>query len=74
MVIKPQMYEDKIDFGEVLLVGEGRIFDNGTVIPLKVKVGDIIFFQKYSATKIRNNGEDLLLIREEDVYEILGTI
>lgn len=69
-VYKPQNYEDKPEIGEVVAMGEGRIFDNGTIIPLKVKLGDKVLFQKYSAVKVRENGEDLLLIREEDVYVV----
>lgn len=69
-IVKPNQYEDKAEFGEIVLIGEGRIFDNGTVVPLRVKKGDIVLFQKYSAQKIRNNGEDYLIIREEDIYEI----
>lgn len=70
-VLRPQGYDDKPEFGEVVAVGEGRIFDNGTVIPLKVKVGDKVLFQKYSYVKVRSNGEDFLLIREEDVFIIV---
>lgn len=69
-IVKPMSYEDKHEFGEVALVGEGRVFDNGTVMPLRVKKGDIVFFQKYSAQKLRSNGEDYLFIREEDIYWI----
>ena len=71
VVLRPQQYEDKPEYGEVVAVGEGRIFDNGTVIPLKVKVGDKVLFQKYSYVKVRSMGEDFLLIREEDVYIVL---
>lgn len=68
----PQQYEDKAEWGQVIAVGEGRIFDNGTVIPLKVKVGDLVFFQKYSTQKLRHKGEDYLFIREEDIFYIHG--
>lgn len=68
LVLRPQQYEDKPEFGEVLMVGEGRIFDNGTVIPLKVKVGDVVYFQKFSSQKIRVEGVDYHIIREEDIY------
>lgn len=67
LIVKPQQYEDKDEYGEVLAVGEGRIFDNGTIIPLKVKVGDFVMFQKYSPIEIRSNGEDYLIVREEDI-------
>lgn len=67
-IIRPDQYEDKPEFGEVLMVGEGRIFDNGTVVPLRVKVGDVVYFQKYSTTKLRIDGTDIHIIREEDIY------
>jgi chaperonin GroES len=67
-IIRPQNYEDKSEFGTVLMVGEGRIFDNGVIVPLRVKVGDTVYFQKYSSQKLRVEGEDLLIIREEDIY------
>lgn len=68
----PQQYEDKPCFGEVIMIGSGRIFDTGNVLPLKVKVGDKVYFQQYSAQKIRVDGEDLLIIREEDLYWTSG--
>lgn len=68
---RPQGYEDKAELGEVIGYGEGRIFDNGTVIPLKVKKGDLVYFNKYSSVKIRFDTNDYLLIREEDIQIIL---
>lgn len=70
-IIKPSNYDDKPEIGEVLRIGEGRIFDNGTVIPLKVQVGDTIYFNKYSSTKFNFDGEDFYVIREEDVIGYL---
>lgn len=66
----PAQYEDKPEFGKVLLVGMGRLLDNGTIIKPTVKVGDTVLFQKYSAQKIRVNSLDYLLIREDDIYWI----
>lgn len=68
LVLRPQQYEDKPEWGEVIMCGEGRLFDNGESVPLKVKVGDIVLFQKYSAQKFRHNGTDYMVIREEDIY------
>lgn len=70
-LVNTQQYEDKPEFGEVLLVGNGRLLDNGTVVKPLVKKGDIVLFQKYSAQKIRVNGTDYLLIREDDCYWIM---
>lgn len=69
-LVNAQQYEDKPEFGRVLLVGNGRLLDTGTVIKPTVKSGDIVLFQKYSAQKIRVNGTDSLIIREEDIYWI----
>lgn len=66
-IVKPAQYEDKPEIGEVLNVGEGRIFDNGTIVPLKVKKGDTVFFNKYSSTKFNFDGDDIYLVREDDV-------
>lgn len=68
LVVRPQQYEDKVEFGKVLAIGQGRLFDNGQLVPLTVRVGHIVFFQKYSSQKVRVEGKDLLIIREEDIY------
>lgn len=52
-LVNPQQYEDKPEFGEVLLVGNGRLLDTGTLIKPIVKKGDIVLFQKYSAQRVR---------------------
>lgn len=66
-LLKPQGYEDKPEVGTVVKVGEGRIFDNGTVVPLRIKVGDTVYWNKYSSVKIRLGTEDYYMIREEDI-------
>mgnify|MGYP001575259050 CR=1 FL=1 len=66
-IIKPAQYEDKPEIGEVISVGEGRIFDNGTIVPLKVQPGDIVYFNKYSTTKFNFDGSDWYAVREEDI-------
>lgn len=66
-IITPSNYEDKPELGEVLAVGEGRVFDNGNIVPLKVKVGDLVYFNMYSTTKFNLDGEDFYVVREEDV-------
>ena len=66
-IVKPAQYEDKPEIGEVISVGEGRIFDNGNIVPLKVQAGDIVYFNKYSTTKFNFDGADYYVVREEDV-------
>lgn len=66
-IIKPSQYDDKPEIGEVIKVGEGRIFDNGNIVPLKVKAGDTVYFNKYSTVKFNFDGEDYYVLREEDI-------
>lgn len=70
-LIKPDQYDDKPELGEVVACGEGRLLDDGTVVPLKVKKGDTIFFGKYSSMQTRSLGEDYFIIRSEDVMAVL---
>jgi len=69
-LVLPQQYEDKPQLGRVVKVGDGRLFDDGSVIPLKVSVGDIVLFNKYSTTQFSLGSVDYLVIREEDVVAI----
>jgi chaperonin GroES len=52
-------------------VGKGKILENGEVRPLDVKVGDSVLFGKYSGTEVKVNGEELLVMREEDIMAII---
>jgi chaperonin GroES len=67
---KPDQYDDKSEFGEVIKVGDGRLLEDGTVVPLKMKPGDIIYFGKYSSVLVRSEGEDYLIIRDDDVMAV----
>ena len=68
IVLKPQQYEDKPEWGEVIACGDGRLFENGELRELQISPGDLVLFQKYSAQKFRHAGEDYLIIREEDIF------
>ena len=57
--------------GKVVAVGKGKILENGEVRPLDVKVGDKILFGKYGGTEVKVDGEDLLVMREEDVMAVI---
>jgi len=72
-IIIPDTAKEKPQEGEVLAVGQGKRTDEGKIIPLDVKVGDRVLFGKYSGSEvpIKLEGEDLLIIRED---EILGVI
>ncbi len=71
-IIIPDTAKEKPQEGEVLAVGNGKILDNGTKVALDVKVGDKILFGKYSGTDIRLDGEDVLILREDEVLAILA--
>ena len=70
-IVIPASATEKPIRGEVVAVGKGKIMENGDVRPLDVKVGDKVLFGKYSGTEVKVDGEDLLVMREEDVMAIL---
>ena len=57
--------------GEILAAGKGKILENGDVRPLDVKVGDIVLFGKYSGTEVKIDGEEVLVMREEDIVGVI---
>src|SRR6516225_4298586 len=71
-IIIPDTAKEKPQRGEIVAAGKGRISDEGKVMPLEVKVGDKILFGKYSGTELKLNGEELLMMREEDVLGIIN--
>jgi chaperonin GroES len=70
-LIIPDAAAEKPDQGEVLAVGNGKVQENGNVRPLEVKVGDRVLFGKYSGQAVKVNGEELLVMREEDIMAVL---
>jgi chaperonin GroES len=70
-IIIPDTAKDKPQEGEVISAGKGRSNEDGKVIPLAVKEGDRILFGKYSGTEIKIDGEDFLIMKEEEVLGIL---
>jgi len=71
-IIIPDTAKEKPQEGEVLAVGNGKILDNGTKVTLDVKVGDKILFGKYSGTDIKIDGEEVLILREDEVLAVLA--
>ena len=71
-IIIPDSAKEKPQEGEVLAVGNGKILDNGTKVALDVKVGDKILFGKYSGTDIKIDGEEVLILREDEVLAVIG--
>jgi len=71
-LIIPDAAAEKPDQGEVLAVGNGKVQENGNVRPLEVKVGDRVLFGKYSGQAVKVNGDELLVMREEDIMAVVN--
>jgi len=70
-IIIPDTAKEKPQEGKVIAVGKGKVTEDGKVIPLDVKAGDRILFGKYSGTEIKVEGEEHLIMREEDILGII---
>lgn len=70
-IVIPETVKEKPQEGEVVAVGNGRILEGGKIVPLQVKKGDKILFSKYGGTEIKLEGEDYLILDENDVLAIL---
>ena len=71
-IIIPDTAKEKPQQGKVIAVGDGKFKEDGTRQPLDVKAGDIILFGKYSGQEIKIDGEENLIMREDEVLAILG--
>jgi chaperonin GroES len=71
-LIIPDAAAEKPDQGEILAVGNGKVQENGQVRPLEVKVGDRVLFGKYSGQAVKVDGQELLVMREEDIMAVVG--
>ena len=71
-IVIPDSATEKPVKGEVVAVGNGKILDSGEVRPLDAKVGDTILFGKYSGTEVSVDGEELLVMREDDITAIIS--
>ena len=69
-ILIPDTAAEKPIQGKIVAVGKGRILENGQVRPCDVEVGDKILFGKYNGTEVKVEGEDLLVMREEDVMAV----
>ncbi len=70
-IIIPDTAKEKPQQGKIIAAGKGKVKDDGKVVPMDVKAGDLILFGKYSGTEIKLDGEEYLIMREE---EVLGVI
>jgi chaperonin GroES len=70
-IVIPDTAAEKPIRGEVLAIGRGKILENGETRALDVKVGDKVLFGKYSGTEVKVDGDDLLVMREEDIMAVI---
>ena len=70
-IVIPDNAAEKPDQGEVLAIGTGKVMDDGKVRPLAVKVGDRVLFGKYSGSSVKMDGDELLVMREEDIMGVV---
>jgi chaperonin GroES len=70
-IVIPDTVAEKPDQGEVLAIGPGKKNEDGKLFPVDLKVGDKILFGKYSGTTVKVDGEELLVMREEDVMAVV---
>ncbi len=70
-IIIPDTAKEKPIQGEIIAAGNGKILENGDVRPLDVKAGDKVIFSKYAGTEIKIDGEELLMMREDDILGVI---
>jgi chaperonin GroES len=70
-IIIPDTAKEKPQEGKVIAVGKGKVTEDGKVVPLDVKAGDKILFGKYAGTEIKIEGEEHLIMREEDILGVI---
>jgi chaperonin GroES len=71
-IIIPDSAKEKPQRGEIVATGSGRITEDGKTLALEVKAGDKVLFSKYAGTELKLGGEELIMMREEDVLGILN--
>ena len=70
-IIIPDTAKEKPEQGKIVAVGKGKVNDDGKLMPVGVKVGDTILFGKYSGSEIKLDGEEHLIMREEDILGVV---
>lgn len=70
-IIIPDTAKEKPIQGQIIAVGTGKILENGTVVPMQVKKGDKVLFGKYGGTEVKIEGEELLIMREDDILGVV---
>jgi chaperonin GroES len=72
-IIIPDSAKEKPQEGQVIAVGAGKVADDGTKTPLDIKAGDRVLFGKYSGSEVKLDGEEYIIMKEEDVLGVLGS-
>jgi chaperonin GroES len=70
-IVLPDTAQEKPSEGQVLAVGNGKLLDNGEIRPLDVKVGDKVLFGKYAGSEVKVEGEELIVMREDDIMGVI---
>jgi chaperonin GroES len=70
-IVLPDTAKEKPQQGEVVAVGPGKVLDNGKVAPMDVKVGDRVYYGKYSGTEVKLNGSEYVVLRQDDVLGVV---
>ena len=70
-IVIPDSAAEKPSTGEVIAAGNGKITESGDVRALDVKVGDVVYFGKYAGTELKVDGEELLIMREDDIIAVV---
>ena len=70
-IVLPDTAKEKPQEGRVLAVGSGKVLDNGTKVPLEVKVGQKVIFSKYAGTEVKVDGEEMMILNERDVLAVV---
>ena len=71
-IVLPDTAKEKPQEGKVIAVGTGRVLENGERVALEVSVGDNIIFSKYAGTEVKYDGNEYLIVRENDILAIIG--
>ena len=70
-IVIPDSATEKPQRGEIIAAGNGKRLDSGEIVPLEVKVGDTVLFGKYSGTEIKELGEGMIVMREDDIMGVV---
>jgi len=70
-IVLPDTAKEKPQRGEVIAAGPGKMLENGSVVPMEVKVGDTVYYAKYGGTEIKVGAEDLVILRQDDVLAVI---